>query len=251
MRAVAVRLVGAGCCALVSGGLFRAAASTGQGAFRMAATLLLVATGLLLASATERWQLQEALKALERALAALPSAVTVLRLPAGAARRMGWEGGYVLAGPGGAMVLAALPISQAAWGTLARRTLKARAGSIRLAVQQLRRQALAGAGSPDGGGNGRSPQPFYGVALLLRRRCGRAEREVLEGERIGAYNIEHLGAVAKVLEAAPVPAAEGIQSHPAPRIAGSVARAAACLWGAGPLNGPAVAVGRDAWEGEG
>lgn len=250
MSALAARLVLAGSCALLSGALFRVAASTGEGPFRMAATLLLVATGLLLASAAERWQLQEALTALEHAIAALSPAVQVLALPAGTARRFGWERGYVLSGPGGVMVMAALPISQATWGALARRTLEARGTSIRRAVHELRRQLLAGWPVREGEA-GRGPAlRLYGVAVLLRRRAGRFEREILERSRVGACNVEHLGDVARVVETAAKLPPNGAERDSAPAV-GSVAEAATRLWGARPLARQSPAAARAPLEAEG
>lgn len=136
------RLLLAGLAALASGAAFRWHVSTGLPALRMLATILLVASGLLLAWAMERWQIAEALAELERRLAARPD-VTCLALPRVLARRYRWERGYLAVGPGGVMLLAAVGLSNTAWTGLARPKLRAHASSLRQAVRELKARVLS------------------------------------------------------------------------------------------------------------
>lgn len=233
------QLAAAGVSALLSGSLFRAAVSTGQAPLRMAATLLLVAAGLWLAAAAERWQIREALRALERVIDRLPDGVEARRFGVRAARRYGWVQGYLLTGPAGVMVLAALGLSQATWAPLARRILEARGMSLRAAVRDLRGRvpALARRSSEVGGG---PPVAVYAVAVLLRRRVTRAEREVLGRLHVGAYNVEELARAVDAVRSVPPTGAAALSGN----VRAAVQEAAAKLWSVRPVRPARDVVGQ-------
>ena len=212
------RLLLAGLCALASGGLFRLYVSGGTPLLRMLATIGLVLTGWLLASALERWQVGLALTELERRLASQPG-VRCLALPPAAARRQRWEAAYLAIGPGGAMLVAAVGISNATWGRLARRLLAAHAAALRRRVRELKGLLPAsGSSGPVGGGprvgaaSGSRSVPVYGMLVLLRRRILREERDQLRLQGVGVAHPDHFP---KVLGPVVQPAVPGLDPLPA------------------------------------
>ncbi|HEY8498058.1 MAG TPA: hypothetical protein VIK90_02295 [Limnochordales bacterium] len=183
--------------ALASGALFRAAVLTGVPGYRMAATLLLVATGWGLASAAEAYQSVRALEELERHLAGLAGRLAVLRMPDRWSRRRGWASGYVLVGPGGVMVAAALALSDSARPSGARRRLQAAAGALREAVREVKAALAQPLRPASGGGSPGAPAdaprvPGFGMIFLLRRRVYPGERQRMRILGVGLANAEHV-----------------------------------------------------------
>ena len=272
---MAARLVLAGLLALASGAVFRLHLNTGAPLFRMLATILLVATGLLLASAVERWQIRQALAELEHRLAT-GAEVTCLALPRSLARRYRWERGYLAVGPGGVMLLAAVGLSDAAWSVFARSALRGHAASLRRAVRELKARVLprwpagqplpegteAGAGpagraaatAPANGGKAgareRPPEgpqgqlasggravsvPAFGMVVLLRRRVLPVERDMLRLQGVGLANPTHFPRALEVVAQSSVP---GLVPLP-PAWQRAVRDAAQQVWNARELAAPA------------
>ena len=196
-----LRLAGAAAAALASGAAFRLHVDQGVPALRMLATILLVATGLLLTSALERWQVAAALWELERRLGQA-AGVRWLVLPKSRARRARMERLYVGVGPAGLLLVGACSLSEAAWPALARTQLAGRARALGHELRELR-QALAAregaaagpgaaSGSPPGSG-GQLPAPAsYGMIVLLRRRLRPEERELVRSHHVGLAAVEQL-----------------------------------------------------------
>lgn len=232
---MAARLVLAGLLALASGAVFRLHLSTGAPLFRMLATILLVATGLLLASAVERWQVRQALAELEQRLA-FGADVTCLALPRSLARKFRWERGYLAVGPGGVMVLAAVGLSDAAWSVFARPALRAHAASLRRAVRELKAQVLPRrpAGLPPSEGRAVSV-PVFGMVVLLRRRVVPDERDMLRLQGVGLANPTHFPRALEVVARSSVPGSMPLE----PAWQHAVRDAARQVWNARELAAPA------------
>ncbi|WP_324715708.1 hypothetical protein U7230_10035 [Carboxydochorda subterranea] len=185
-------VAGAGAAALAGGAAFRAAASTGEPGYRMAGTILLVATGWLLTLALEGQQVAAGLRALEERLSAASQkyGLALERLPDRWAARQRWAAGYVVEGPGKLMVVAACPVSHAAWRGLAARAVDACARSARDTARSLQRRRQAE--------QSRSPVA-YALVVLLRRRASAADADRLRKLGCGLANPEHLPAVLEPL----------------------------------------------------
>ena len=262
-----VRFLLAGVLAVASGALFRLHLTSGAPPLRMAATILLVATGLLLASALERWQIQQALAELERRLGTSQE-VVCLALPRALARRYRWERGYLAIGSGGVMLLAAVGVSDAAWSRLAKPALRAYAASLRQAIRELKARVLpqrparqdllavplSGAHVSPGtfakDGEGRSPEleaegradpggkaasvPVFGMLVLLRRRVVPAERDLLRLQGVGLANPIHFPRALHIVARASVPGSPALP----PAWQHAVRDAARQAWNARELAGP-------------
>jgi len=219
-RAVRAWLGTALLAALVSGAAFRATVTTGVPGYRMAATLLLVLTGWALAAAAESYQIGRALQELERRLAGASSGLAVLRLPPAWSRRRGWSRGYLLVGPGGVMVAAALSMAESTRRGGAARRLQRAAAGLREAVRQLKAQVQSGEQEaphraapvqPDA----RAPArvPGYGLIVLLRRRVHRDERQRMRVLGVGLANVEHVPEVLGPLLRPPAEAVRPLQEQ--------------------------------------
>ncbi len=192
--------------ALVSGAAFRATVATGVPAYRMAATLLLVLTGWALASAAEAYQIRRALEELEQRLTQAANQLAVLRLPSAWSRRRGWARGYLLVGPGGVMVAAALSVAEATRRGGALRRLQHAAAGLREAVRHIKAQVqrseqqAARQAAPLDPDAGAAPRvPGYGLVVLLRRRVHPDERQRMRILGVGLANVEHVPEVLRPL----------------------------------------------------
>lgn len=183
--------------ALVSGAAFRAAFLTGLGPYRMAGTILLVLSAWALASAIEAYQIARAVEALESRLATLGGQVAVLQLPRSWARRYRWVKGYLLVGPGGIMVAAALGLSNAARRGSALRRMDRAAASLKESVRRLKALAAPAAGDGEAGAALGAPAAVsavagYGLMVLLRRKVHPVERHRMRLLGVGVANVEHI-----------------------------------------------------------
>lgn len=188
--------------ALVSGAAFRAAFLTGLGPYRMAGTILLVLSAWALASAIEAYQIARAVEALESRLAALGGQVAVLQLPRSWARRYRWVKGYLLVGPGGIMVAAALGLSNAARRGGALRRMDRAAASLKESVRRLKALAAPATGDGEAGASAAgaargapaavSAVAGYGLMVLLRRKVHPVERHRMRLLGVGVANVEHI-----------------------------------------------------------
>ena len=194
-------LVAAALAGLVSGAAFRAAFLTGLAPYRMAGTILLVLSAWALASAAEAYQIARAVEELEGRLAALGGQAAVLQLPRSWARRYRWVRGYLLVGPGGIMVAAALGLSNAARRGGAVRRMDRAAASLKESVRRLKALAgpaaggepgVSGPGATGGANAAVSAVAGYGLIVLLRRKVHPVERHRMRLLGVGVANVEHI-----------------------------------------------------------
>ena len=206
-RSVKGWLVAAALAALVSGAAFRAAVLTGHAPYRMAGTILLVFSAWALAAAAEAHQVARAVEGLESRLAGLSGQMAVFRLPRAWARRYRWVQGYLLVGPGGIMVAAALGIAHSARRAGALRRMDRAAATLKEAVRHLKALAApTGAGEPSSEATGStgaatvlSSVAGYGLIVLLRRKVHPVERHRMRLLGVGLANVEHVPDVLRPL----------------------------------------------------
>lgn len=206
---------------------------TGVAPYRMAGTVLLVLSAWALASAAEAHQVARALEALEAKLAETAGRAAVVRLPGAWARRHRWARGYVLVGPGGIMVAAALGIANSARTGGARRRMDAAAVSIKDVARQVRalaspegpaRPAAAPAGNPPGVPGVPRAVAGYGLIVLLRRRLHPADRQRMRLLGVGVANVEHLPQVLQPLLEGPQGVARPLEREEWDALAEALAR---------------------------
>lgn len=200
-------LVTAALAALVSGAAFRAAVLTGLAHYRMAGTILLVLSAWALASAAEAHQIARGVEWLESRLASVGGQAAVLQLPPGWARRYRWVRGYLLVGPGGIMVAAALGVSNFTRRAGALRRMDRAAASLKEAVRRLKALAAPVAGAEQAQGEGCAGEASaavssvagYGLIVLLRRRVNPVERHRMRLLGVGVANVEHIPEVLRTV----------------------------------------------------